>query len=82
MKPRIALLALVVAAAVATPAAAQNMQAEMRMLRGACSSDVQRLCPGVQPGEGRIKSCLMANKDQMTVGCAKALMKAKQSKSK
>jgi len=82
MKRRIALLAFLVAAAWAAPALAQNMQAEMRMLRGACGPDVQRLCPGVQPGEGRIKACLMANKDQMSVGCAKALMKAKQSKSK
>lgn len=81
MKRRIALLALFVAAT-AAPAAAQNMQAEMRMIRGACSGDVQRLCPGVPPGEGRIKNCLTANKDQMTVGCAKALMKAKQAKSK
>jgi len=77
---RIAFLALLLASA--TPALAQNMRAEMQMLRGACAADVQRLCPNVQPGEGRIKACLTANKDQMTVGCAKALMKAKQSKAK
>ncbi|MFM7141527.1 MAG: cysteine rich repeat-containing protein [Alphaproteobacteria bacterium] len=80
MARRIAFLALFLAAA--APAGAQNLQAEMRMLRGACGPDVQRLCPNVQPGDGRIKACLKANENQMSVGCAKALMKAKQSKSK
>lgn len=80
MTRRLAFAALLLASA--TPANAQNMRAEMQMLRGACAADVQRLCPTIQPGEGRIKACLMANKDQMTIGCAKALMKVKQSKGK
>lgn len=54
--------------------------AEMEALRTYCKADVERLCPDVQPGKGRIKACLMANKEQMTVGCAQALQKLKQSK--
>lgn len=42
-----------------------------------CKSDVERLCPGIKPGGGRILKCLKANKKEMTVGCAQALQKLK-----
>lgn len=53
---------------------------EMKALRTYCKADIERLCPNVEPGGGRIKACLMANKEQMSVGCAQALQKLKQSK--
>ena len=39
----------------------------------------ERLCPGVQPGGGRIIGCLKAHKEEISIGCGKALqaMKAK-----
>ena len=42
-----------------------------------CKSDVARLCPGVEPGGGRIVGCLKAHKMEVSVGCAKALQKMK-----
>jgi hypothetical protein len=47
-----------------------------------CKDDVARLCPGVQPGGGRILGCLKQHKMEMSVGCAKAMqaMKAKMGK--
>jgi hypothetical protein len=44
-----------------------------------CKADIARLCPGVQPGGGRIIGCLKAHKEEMSIGCGKALqaMKAK-----
>ncbi len=42
-----------------------------------CKSDVARLCPGVEPGGGRIIGCLKEHKMEMSVGCAKALQKMK-----
>jgi Cysteine rich repeat len=42
-----------------------------------CKPDVERLCPGVQMGGGRIIKCLKAHQNEMTVGCAKALRKLK-----
>ncbi|HZZ62448.1 MAG TPA: cysteine rich repeat-containing protein [Roseiarcus sp.] len=42
-----------------------------------CKSDVARLCPGLQPGGGRIIGCLKEHKMEMSVGCAKALQKMK-----
>jgi len=53
---------------------------ELQALRTYCKADVERLCPNVQPGGGRIKACLMANEEQMSVGCAQALQKLKKSK--
>ena len=45
-------------------------------------SDVARLCPGVEPGGGRVVQCLRAHRMEMSVGCAKALqhMKARMAK--
>ena len=47
-----------------------------------CKADVARLCPGVQPGGGRIIGCLKAHKEEISIGCGKALqaMKAKMGK--
>ncbi len=42
-----------------------------------CKPDVERLCPGVEPGGGRIVACLKAHKMDMSVGCAMALKKMK-----
>lgn len=57
-----------------------KMEAELEALRAYCKADIERLCPNVEPGGGRIKECLMAQKEQMTVGCAQALQKLKQAK--
>lgn len=51
---------------------------ELEALRTYCKPDIERLCPNVEPGGGRIKECLMAQKEQMTVGCAQALQKLQQ----
>jgi Cysteine rich repeat len=58
----------------AVPAKAQS---EMEDLRTYCKSDIERLCPGIEPGGGRVMKCLKANKKEMTVGCAQALQKLK-----
>ena len=47
-----------------------------------CKADMQRLCPGVQPGGGRIIACLKEHKMEVSVGCAKALQKMKGSMGK
>lgn len=44
--------------------------------RAACETDIQKLCPSVQPGGGRILACLKQHKDQVTDGCRQAVIKA------
>ena len=38
-----------------------------------CKADVKRLKFRVEPGGGKIKECLMKHKEEMSVGCPKAL---------
>jgi hypothetical protein len=58
--------------------AAPSAFAQMSGMRY-CKADVARLCPGVEPGGGRIIGCLKAHKEEVSIGCGKALqaMKAK-----
>jgi hypothetical protein len=44
--------------------------------RAACETDIQKLCPSVQPGGGRILACLKQHKDQVTDVCKQAVIKA------
>ena len=65
----------------AAAAMAAESQAPMGALREACKADVASLCPGIQPGGGRIKECLKANKDKVSEGCKAAIaamMRARQ----
>jgi Cysteine rich repeat len=60
----------------AAPAKSQ----EMADIKTYCMSDIKRVCPGIEPGGGRILKCLKANKKEMSVGCAQALRKLKAKK--
>lgn len=57
----------------------EKFEKEKAALEKYCKSDVARLCPGVAPGGGKIKECLMTHKEEMSVGCAKALQEVKKS---
>ena len=41
--------------------------------REACKADAATLCAGIQPGGGRIRACLRANKDKLSEGCKSAI---------
>jgi hypothetical protein len=49
--------------------------------RAACDADIQKLCPGVQPGGGRILTCLKQHKEAVSDGCKQAVLKATQNPS-
>ncbi len=55
--------------ALAAQAIAQDIPTEQQLLR-ASGSDVDRLCPGVPPGEGRIKACMKAHASELSAGCS------------
>ena len=71
----LALAALSVSSAYAADAPAPGPAVE------ACKQDVQTLCPGVQPGEGRIKQCMAKNRAKLSEGC-KAALKEQRGKKK
>jgi hypothetical protein len=78
MTIRATALLLIVSAAM--PAFAQQpsqLDKELEALRTYCKADIERLCPKVEPGGGKIKECLMQHKEKLEVGCAQALQKLK-----
>ncbi len=42
----------------------------------ACGGDIDRLCPGVPPGQGQIKACMKAHVSQLSASCFDTLMAA------
>lgn len=73
---RLLSLAIATIAIPAPIAAAQSAQPggqpSIDALRAACMADAQRLCAGVQPGGGRIVSCLKEHKDSLSDRCRQA----------
>src|SRR5262245_46629226 len=57
---------------VSTAAVAQ----ERLMIARACAADIERLCYGVPPGEGRIKACMRQHMSQLSARCFDALLGA------
>jgi hypothetical protein len=47
----------------------------------ACKQDIQALCKDVQPGEGRVKECMKAHRDQLSPGCKAAIKENHREKS-
>lgn len=49
-------------------------------VREACKADIASLCSGLQPGGGRIRECLKANRDKLSDGCKSAIAAAMQAR--
>jgi hypothetical protein len=76
---KLAVAAVLAAAIAATAVSRANAQTgpSRADLRQACGADVRSLCPGIMPGGGRIKQCMIDKFDQLSDGC-KAALKDKQ----
>ena len=73
------LLLGVVSAGALAQSMLEQLEKEKTALTTYCKADVERLCPGVEPGGGKLKECLIKHKEEMSVGCAKALQELKKS---
>ena len=62
---------------VSLPASVLAQSNQIQQVMRYCRPDMERLCPGVPPGGGRIIRCLKANKMEMSVGCAMTLRRIK-----
>lgn len=62
--------------AAAQTAPSQADRAQLRAMTQACRPDVQRLCEGVRPGEGRILACLYEQADRVSAPCRDAMERA------
>ena len=61
---------------------AQGAAGGARGALAACKADAERICPGVEPGGGRLIGCLKEHPDDVTIGCAKELKAIKSKKGK
>ena len=59
-----------------TAAAAQEPVPTGKEIARACGNDVDRLCPGVPPGGGRLKACMKEHVSQLSAPCFDTLMNA------
>lgn len=66
---RIGWSVMFVAAMSFTDAALAQTAAE----RAACQADFEKLCPGVQPGGGRVIKCLAEHLSELTPACQKVV---------
>jgi hypothetical protein len=54
------------------PASAQDREAIIH----ACAGDVERLCAGVRPGNGRIKTCMKSKIAKVSAPCINSVLRA------
>lgn len=64
------------------PALAAEPQQQPRggAVREACKADIATHCAGLEPGGGRIRACLKANRDKLSDGCKAAIAAAIQAR--
>jgi len=52
---------------------AKKIKAELKKIGKACKNDIDKFCAKVQPGEGRIASCLADNSANLSKGCVASI---------
>src|SRR6476646_6640871 len=50
--------------------------AQQRALANACATDIKSVCQGVQPGQGRVATCVRTHFADLSEPCQTAMMKA------
>lgn len=55
-------------------------RAHWKKKAAACREDVEKLCGDVEPGEGRVRTCIREHRDELSEGCRQALERGKRKK--
>jgi hypothetical protein len=55
---------------------AADAMAQQAALRRVCGAEIERHCPGVQPGEGRIRTCVEQHFAEFSQPCKQALLQS------
>ena len=79
MKTLIATFSLALAGLCAAPAMAADTPAPKTDM-SACKADAEKLCPGIQPGGGRLAGCFKEHKKDLSADCKKELGAARKAK--
>ncbi len=52
-------------------ASAQQLSMSDKLaLRDNCKEDIQKMCPGIKPGNGGLIACVKQNKDKLSAQCS------------
>ncbi len=71
--PLIRILALAGLLATTASYAAEANKKGGSELAAACGQDIKTLCPGIEPGDGRIAACLKEHRRKLSAGCKDAI---------
>ncbi len=55
-----------------------SVEKQLKEAQEACSSDIDKFCKDIQPGEGRIIRCLREHAQEISPGCSEKIEGAKQ----
>jgi hypothetical protein len=74
----LSVVAVIGIAAFASPALAQTrpLTPDMQAALETCRPDIERLCPGVAPGDGRIMACMREHRSEIRQACRAAILSA------
>lgn len=53
--------------------AQQTGQAQIQAAREICAPDMQKLCPGISPGGGKLKACIRDHASEFSKPCMDAM---------
>jgi hypothetical protein len=79
MKTLITTLSLALAGLLANSAMAADATGPKPDM-SACKADAEKLCPGIQPGGGRLKACFKEHKKDLSADCKKEMGAARKAK--
>ncbi len=65
------LLTAILSAAVALPLLAEDRKGP----KGPCFEEVETICEGIKPGDGRLRECIKENKDKFSPECQAKMKK-------
>lgn len=82
MKTLITTLSLALASLLASSAMAADAAATTtgKPDLSACKADAEKLCPGIEPGGGRLKACFKEHRKDLSSECKKEMGAARKSK--
>lgn len=69
-------IALIATTTLWAASASAQQGATAQQIARACAGDIERLCRGVPPGEGRIKACIKAHITELSAPCFDTLLGA------
>ncbi|TWF58967.1 cysteine rich repeat-containing protein [Neorhizobium alkalisoli] len=53
--------------------AQQLSMSDKLALRDNCKDDIQKLCPGIKPGDGGLMACIKTNKEKLSPTCSSTI---------